>query len=398
MNLSFKANKIEPSVTLSITAKAKELRGKGIDVVSFGVGEPDFNTPANIIEAAIKAMKNGNTKYTETNGILPLREAICNKLKKDNRLHYKPEQIVVSNGAKQCLANVFFAVLNPGDEVIVPSPYWVSYPELIALADGVPVYVKGEEQNGYKYTFEALKKALTDKTKAILLNSPNNPTGAVYSKDELAQIAEFAKENDLLIISDEIYEKLIYDDIEHVSIATISQDAYERTVVINGLSKSYSMTGWRMGYTASSVEIAKLIAGIQSHMTSNASSITQYASVEALTGPQDTIKEMCDEFGRRRKYMIKELEDIEGVSIIKPQGAFYIMVNVNEFVGKSIKGYKIASSMDFAAKLLEEESVAVVPGEAFGINNYVRISYATSMESIEKGIERIKSFINKLVF
>lgn len=396
MNLSFKANKIEPSVTLSITAKAKELRQKGIDVVSFGVGEPDFNTPRNIIEAAIKAMENGNTKYTETNGILPLRNAICDKLKKDNNLQYKPEQIVVSNGAKQCLANVFFALLNPGDEVIVPSPYWVSYPELIALADGVPVYVKGEESNGYKYTTEALKAALSDKTKAILLNSPNNPTGAVYSKDELYQIAEVAKENDLLIIADEIYEKLIYDDIEHVSIAALSEDAYNRTIVINGLSKSYSMTGWRMGYTASSKEIAKLITSIQSHMTSNACSITQYASIEALTGPQDKIQEMIEEFGKRRKYMIKELEAIDGISIIKPQGAFYIMVNVGSFVGKKLNGNKIMSSMDFASKLLEEESVALVPGEAFGIDNYVRISYATSIENIEKGINRIKSFINKL--
>lgn len=397
MYLSFKANKIEPSVTLSITAKAKELRQQGIDVVSFGVGEPDFNTPKNIIEAAIKAMENGNTKYTETNGILPLRNAICEKLKKDNDLQYKPEQIVVSNGAKQCLANVFFAILNPGDEVLVPSPYWVSYPELISLADGVPVYVKGDELNGYKYTVEALNDALTVKTKAILLNSPNNPTGAVYSKEELQQVAEFAKENDLLIISDEIYEKLIYDDVKHVSIGTISEDAYNRTIVINGLSKSYSMTGWRMGYTASSKEIAKLITSIQSHMTSNASSITQYASIEALTGPQDKIQEMIEEFGKRREYMINELEAIDGITIIKPQGAFYIMVNVGCAVGKEINGEKIMSSMDFASKLLEEESVALVPGEAFGIENYVRISYATSIENIEKGINRIKSFMSKLV-
>jgi len=397
MYLSFKANKIEPSVTLSITAKAKALKMQGVDVVSFGVGEPDFNTPANIIEAAISAMKNGNTKYTETNGIVPLRKAICDKLKNDNELEYKPEQIVVSNGAKQCLANVFFAVLNPGDEVIVPSPYWVSYPELISLADGVPVYVKGDELNGYKYTAQALKDSITDKTKAILLNSPNNPTGAVYTRKELTEIAEVAKDYNLLIISDEIYEKLIYDEMKHVSIASISEDAYKRTIVINGLSKSYSMTGWRMGYTASSGEIARLISGIQSHMTSNICSITQFASIEALTGPQEEIDKMIKEFGRRRKYMIKELEAINSISIIRPQGAFYIMVNIKEIIGKAINGQKILSSMEFAAKLLEEESVAVVPGEAFGIDNYIRISYATSIETIEKGINRIKSFIEKLV-
>lgn len=397
MYLSFKANKIEPSVTLSITAKAKALKMQGVDVVSFGVGEPDFNTPENIIEAAISAMKNGNTKYTETNGILPLRKAICDKLKNDNELEYKPEQIVVSNGAKQCLANVFFAILNPGDEVIVPSPYWVSYPELISLADGVPVYVKGNELNGYKYTAQALKDSITDKTKAILLNSPNNPTGAVYTREELTEIAEVAKDYNLLIISDEIYEKLIYDEMKHVSIASISEDAYKRTIVINGLSKSYSMTGWRMGYTASSEEIARLISGIQSHMTSNICSITQFASIEALTGPQEEIDKMIKEFGRRREYMIKELEAINSISIIRPQGAFYIMVNIEEIIGKAINGQKILSSMEFAAKLLEEESVAVVPGEAFGIDNYIRISYATSIETIEKGINRIKSFIEKLV-
>lgn len=396
MNLSFKANRIEPSVTLSITAKAKKLKEQGIDVVSFGVGEPDFNTPENIIAAAIIAMKNGYTKYTETNGILPLREAICKKLKDDNNLNYKPEQIVVSNGAKQCLANVFFAILNPGDEVIVPSPYWVSYPELISLADGIPVYVKGDQVNGYKYTIQALEDSISDKTKAILLNSPNNPTGAVYNKAELEQIAEFAKRKNLIIISDEIYEKLIYDDVEHVSIASLSEDAYQRTIVINGLSKSYSMTGWRMGYTASSIEVAKLITSIQSHMTSNVSTITQYASIEALTGPQSEIEKMIKEFGKRREYMINTLQAIDNISIVKPQGAFYIMVNVSELMGKELNGSKIMTSMEFASKLLEEEKVAVVPGEAFGIDNYIRISYATSIESIEKGISRIKSFINKL--
>ena len=396
MELSRKAQRIEASVTLAITAKAKEMKENGIDVISFGAGEPDFNTPANIINAAIKAMEEGNTKYTNVNGILPLREAICKKFKKDNGLIYKPSQIVVSTGAKQSIANVFLAILNPGDEVIVPNPYWVSYPELIGLADGKAVFVESDETSSYKFTKENLEKVVTEKTKAIILNTPNNPTGTIYNKEELIEIAEFAKKHDLIIVSDEMYEKLIYDGEKHVSIASVSDDAYERTIVINGLSKSYAMTGWRLGYCGASEKIAKLMTNIQSHMTSNVCSITQYAAVEALNGPQDKVKEMIVEFERRRNYMAKTLEEMNNLSIIKPQGAFYIMINIDKCLGKEINGERINNSMDFSAKLLEHEKVAVIPGKAFGLDNYVRVSYATSMESIEKGLERINKFVNKL--
>ena len=396
MDLSIKARRIEQSVTLEITAKAKELRESGVDVISFAAGEPDFNTPQNILDAAKKAMDNGNTKYTATSGIIELRKAICKKLKEDNNLSYKENQIVVSTGAKQSLANSFMAILNPGDEVIVPIPYWVSYPELIKLADGNPVFVNTGEENDYKYNVEALEKVVTDKTKAIILNNPNNPTGTIYSKDELISLSEFAKKYNLIIIADEIYEKLIYDGKEHVSIASLSEDAYNRTIVINGLSKTYAMTGWRVGYTASSVQIAKIMSNIQSHMTSNTCSITQYAALEALTGPQQEIKNMISEFERRRNYMYKELEGIEDINIIKPQGAFYVMVNIENTIGKKVRDEVINSSMDFARLLLENENVAVIPGKAFGLDNYIRLSYATSIEAIEKGIERLKKLISKL--
>ena len=396
MDLSIKARRIEQSVTLEITAKAKELRESGVDVISFAAGEPDFNTPQNILDAAKKAMDNGNTKYTATSGIIELRKAICKKLKEDNNLSYKENQIVVSTGAKQSLANSFMAILNPGDEVIVPIPYWVSYPELIKLADGNPVFVNTGEENDYKYNVEALEKVVTEKTKAIILNNPNNPTGTIYSKDELISLSEFAKKYNLIIIADEIYEKLIYDGKEHVSIASLSEDAYNRTIVINGLSKTYAMTGWRVGYTASSVQIAKIMSNIQSHMTSNTCSITQYAALEALTGPQQEIKNMISEFEIRRNYMYKELEEIEDINIIKPQGAFYVMVNIENTIGKKVKNEVINSSMDFAKLLLENENVAVIPGKAFGLDNYIRLSYATSIEAIEKGIKRLKKFISKL--
>ena len=397
MELSVRAKKIEASVTLAITAKAKEMKRNGLDVISFGVGEPDFNTPRNIINKAVEAMENGFTKYTETNGIPPLREAICKKLKADNNLSYNINQVVISNGAKQCLANIFLAILNPGDEVIVPKPYWVSYPELIMLAGGTPIYVDSKKEEEYKYTKENLEEIVSNKTKAILLNTPNNPTGIIYSKEELEIIAAFAKEHNMFIISDEIYEKLIYDGKEHISIASLSQDTYERTIVINGFSKSYAMTGWRVGYTASSVEIAKLITNVQSHMTSNVCSIAQYAAVEALDGVQDDIELMVKEFDKRRKFMIEVLNNIKDINILTPQGAFYIMIDLSKFVGRSINNIEIDNTITFASQLLEEEKVAVVPGEAFGLDNYIRLSYATSLDNIKDGLSRIENFINKLV-
>ena len=396
MNLSKKANSISPSITLEITGKANELKAQGVNVMSFAAGEPDFNTPRNIIEAAIKAMDDGYTKYTKTSGIVELRKAICKKLHQENNLNYSQEQIVVSTGAKQCLANTFLAILNKGDEVILQNPCWVSYTELIKLADGVPVIVNCDENDGYKLSAKNIEKAVTSKTKAILLNSPHNPTGIVYNKNELEEIAQIAKKYNLIIISDEIYEKLIYDGEEHVSIASLSEDAYERTIVINGLSKTYAMTGWRVGYTASSTKLAKVMSSVQSHMTSNVCSISQYAALEALTGPQDSINMMKNAFEERRNFMMKKLEGIDEVSFIKPQGAFYIMVDITYFIGKSINGIKINNSIEFAKILLEEEKVAVIPGAAFGLENFIRLSYATSMEVIEEGLDRIKSFLGKL--
>lgn len=396
MEYSRKAKNINPSITLAITAKAKALKAEGVDVVSFGAGEPDFNTPKNIINAAIRAMEEGKTKYTPTAGILELREAICNKLEKDNNLKYNPNQIIVSTGAKQCLADVFMAILNPGDEVIVPTPYWVSYPELIKLADGIPVFVEANEKAGYKYTIEDLENVVTDKTKALVLNSPNNPTGTIYQKEELEVIAKFAKKHDILIISDEMYEKLIYDGEKHISIASLSQDAYERTIVINGVSKAYAMTGWRIGYAAAKEEIIKLMVSVQSHVTSNPNSIAQYASVEALNGPTDELVKMIAEFDNRRKFMVKRIGEIEGLDIIYPKGAFYLMINVSCVYGKAINGKTIKSSLDFSSELLEEEKVAVIPGAAFGLDKFVRLSYATSQKDIEEGLNRIENFIKKL--
>ena len=396
MNLSKKAGNISPSITLSITAKANELKAQGVDVVSFGAGEPDFNTPQNIINAAIKAMQDGKTKYTPAGGILKLKKTICKKFKEDNGLDYTTDQITISTGAKQCLANVFMAILNPGDEILIPIPYWVSYPELVKLADGVPVFVETLKENNYKYTIEDLEKAVSDKTKAILINSPNNPTGTIYNREELIEIAEFAKKHDLLIISDEIYEKLIYDGEKHISIASLSQDAFERTVVINGVSKTYAMTGWRLGYMAASKEITKLMTSIQSHMTSNVNTIAQYAAIEALNGPIEDLNTMVKEFERRRNFMVDRLSKIDGVSIIKPSGAFYIMVNISSYFNTTFKGEEIKNSLDFSRVLLDEEKVAVIPGAGFGLDEYIRLSYATSMDIIETGIDRIAMFINKI--
>ncbi|MBD7909878.1 MULTISPECIES: pyridoxal phosphate-dependent aminotransferase [Clostridium] len=396
MGYSKKAENITPSITLGITTKAKELSDAGVDVVSFGVGEPDFNTPKHIIEAAIKAMEEGKTKYTPTPGILELRKAICNKFKVDNDLSYTPEQIVVSTGAKQCLANAFMAILNPGDEVLVSSPYWVSYPELIKLADGIPVIVETDRESNYKFNLELLDKYVTNKTKAIIINSPNNPTGTVYSKKELEVIAKFAEDKGLIIISDEIYEKLIYGKEKHVSIASISEDSYKRTIVINGLSKAYAMTGWRLGYVAADKKISKLMASIQSHISSNANSITQYAAVAALNGPEDDQKNMVLEFEKRRNYMLERISKMKDISCIEPSGAFYVMMNIEKFFGRSINGKVINGSVEFSDLLLDQEKVAVVPGAGFGADSYVRLSYATSMDIIKKGLDRIEKFIEKI--
>lgn len=396
MILSKKAKDISPSLTLSITAKAKEMSKQGKNIISFGVGEPDFDTPINIQKAAIKAIENGFTRYTPASGIPELKKAIVEKFKKDNNLMYDIDNIIISTGAKQCLANIFSAILNPGDEVLVPIPYWVSYPELIKLNDGVPVFVHNSGEDNYKYTEKSLQNALSKKTKAIIVNSPNNPTGAIYSKDELIKIANFAKENDLIIISDEIYEKLIYGDNKHISIASLNEDSFKRTIVINGVSKSYAMTGWRIGYAAASKEIIKLMSSIQSHTTSNPNSIAQYAALEALTGSQDSLYAMVEEFEKRKNYMVSKIDSMKNVSCINAEGAFYIMLNVSNFYGKKNGEVLINGSMDFASELLNTRNVAVIPGIAFGADEYIRLSYANSMNNIKEGLNIIEDFMNNL--
>jgi len=396
MILSRKAGQVAASLTLAITAKAKKMKANGIDVIGFGAGEPDFDTPKNIREAAIKAIKEGKTKYTVASGIIELKEAIIQKFKNENNLSYVPSQIIVSSGAKQCLSNVFQSILNPGDEVIIGSPYWVSYPELVKLSDGKPIYVETKEINKFKLTIENLNRVVTSKSKAIILNSPNNPTGTVYSREELMEIADFAKVNNLIIISDEIYEKLLYGTNPHISIASLSEDTYKRTIVINGLSKAYAMTGWRIGYAAGSKEIISLMSNIQSHTTSNPNSIAQYASVEALNGDQDDVSAMIKQFKLRRDYMVQRINNINNLSCIKPEGAFYVMVNISNILNKLIDGRVIKNSLDFSNLLLEREKVAVVPGIAFGVDNYVRLSYATSMENIKHGLDRIARFVENI--
>ncbi|WP_291584250.1 pyridoxal phosphate-dependent aminotransferase [Clostridium sp. UBA6640] len=396
MKLSNKAMQISPSLTLAITAKAKKMKADGIDVIGFGAGEPDFNTPKNIQEAGIKAIQEGLTRYTAASGIIELKDAIVNKFKVDNNLTYKPSQIVISTGAKQCLANALQAILNPEDEVLVGAPYWVSYPELIQLADGKAVFVETKEENAFKLTVEALEKATTNKTKAFILNSPNNPTGTVYTKEELVKLAEFAKEKDLIIISDEIYEKLLYGVEGHISIASISEDAYNRTIVINGVSKAYAMTGWRIGYAATSEEITKLMSNIQSHTTSNPCSISQYASVEALNGDQSEVENMKKQFKARRDFMVDRINSINNLSCVKPEGAFYVMVNISKVLGKEFDGKVIKDSLTFSDLILEKEKVAVVPGIAFGVDNFIRLSYATSMDNIKNGLDRIEKFVNSI--
>lgn len=392
MMLSNKNMAIAPSPTLSIDAQYKDMLAKGIDVVGFGAGEPDFDTPEHIKKAAIDAICNGQTKYTPAAGTLALRKAISKKFKEDNNIDYAPSQIVVSNGAKHSLVNAFSAVLNPGDEVIIPAPYWVSYTEMVKIADGVPKLIYATEENEFKITAKQLEEAITDKTKAVVINSPSNPTGMIYSPDELKALAEVAVKHDLIIIADEIYEKLIYDG-KHVSIASFSEEIKDHTITINGVSKTYAMTGWRIGYAAANEKIAKIMANIQSHAASNPNSIAQAATIAALEGPTDEIEMMRDTFAKRREYMVERINNIDGVSCIMPQGAFYIMMNIKELFGKEIKGKVINNSNEFAEHLLQQEKVALVPGVGFGAEGYVRWSYATSMENIDKGLDRLEAFL-----
>lgn len=396
MILSNKGLDIKPSSTLEITAKAKQMKADGIDVVGFGAGEPDFDTPDHIKQAAINAINEGFTKYTPASGILPLKKAICNKLEEDNNVKYTPSQIVVSNGAKHCLTNTFMAILNPEDEVIIPAPFWLSYVQMVKIADGVPVIVKASKENDYKITVGQLESVLTKKTKAILINSPSNPTGMVYSEKELREIAEFAVKNDLFIISDEIYEKLIYGDEKHISIASFNKEIYDRTIIINGVSKSYSMTGWRIGYSAAPEAISKIMSNIQSHASSNPNSIAQKAALAAISGDDKCIEDMKVEFNRRREYMFGRITKMPYIKAIKPQGAFYVFVDLDEVIGKKYKDEVIENASIFAKLLLDNEKVAAVPCTDFGFDTHFRLSYAISMENIEKGLDRIEEFLNDL--
>ena len=401
LTLSRRVTAISPSLTLAIDSKAKEMKQKGLDVVSFGAGEPDFDTPEYIRNAAKYALDHGMTRYTPAAGTLSLRQAICDKLERENGLHYTPAQILVCNGAKHALSNVFHAIVDAAshDEVLIPTPCWVSYTELVKCAGGTPVFVPTREENNFIATAEDILPYVTERTKALVLNSPNNPNGCVWPVEELQKIADLAVEKGFYVVSDEIYEKLIYDGEKHTSIATLGEDIFRQTIVINGMSKAYAMTGWRIGYTACSLEIAKAMTSYQSHATSNPNAIAQYASEIALREVETsdaTIAAMVAEFDRRRKRIVALINDVPGISASLPKGAFYVMMNISQLIGKSYNGRVIRGSSDFADCLLESELVAVVPGVAFQADQYCRLSYATSMENIERGIASIAAFIARL--
>jgi aspartate aminotransferase len=377
---------LSPSLTLSITSQAKELKKQGIDVLSFGAGEPDFNTPKHITEAAIKALNDGHTRYTESAGLLELRESLSAKLSVDNGVSYEPSQISVNCGAKHSCYNAILAVCNPGDEVIIPSPYWTSYPEMVRMVGAVPVFVETKAENGWKLTPEEFEEAMSPLTKMIILNTPGNPTGSVYTKEELEKLAEIAVGEEIVILSDEIYEKLVYNDQEHVSIASLGKDVYDLTITVNGFSKAYAMTGWRLGYTAAPKAIAKAIDTIQSHTTSNPTSFAQYGAIAALNGDQQIVSDMRDEFNVRREFMLDRLRNIKKVRVVEPQGAFYFLVDIEPIGIKSI---------NFAEKLLSKQKVAAVPGIAFGSDYTIRFSYATSLDVINAGMDRFEEFCNQ---
>lgn len=396
MVLAKRVSKLKPSPTLAIDAKAKAMIAQGLDVVNFGVGEPDFDTPNNVKEAAIKAISNGFTKYTAVGGIDELKEAIIKKLSNDNNLSYSKNQIIVSCGAKHSLYNIAQVLFDKGDEIIIPAPYWVSYPDQVILNDANPVILNTKEENNFMLSTKELKKKITKKTKAIILNSPSNPTGSAYDKNILEEIADIAVKKKIFIISDEIYEKIVYDGFKHISIASLNEKIKNLTIVVNGLSKSHSMTGWRIGYAAGPDEIISAMSKVQSQSTSNPASMSQKAAVEALKGPQNFINIMVDEFDKRRRYIVERLNRINGITCAMPKGAFYAFPNVSKLYGKSCNGKNIKGSSDLANYFLDKAQAAVVAGDAFGADDYIRFSYATSMGNIKKGIDRIEDAINSL--
>ncbi len=390
--ISEKAKSISASPTLAIDSKFKQMKQQGIPVVGFGAGEPDFNTPNHIKNAGIEAIKNNITRYTPASGTLELKQAICEKMKKDTGLSYTPANVIVSNGGKHALTNIFMAILNPGDEVIIPAPFWVSYPEMVKMADGKPVYINTTEENNFKFTIDQLAATCTDKTRALVLNSPSNPTGMAYTREEMEKIAEFAVKQGIYVIFDEIYEKLLYEG-EHVNIATLGEEIRKYTIIVNGMAKTYAMTGWRIGYVVAEEPLIKAMSNMQSHATSNPNSIAQAASVEAILGDQSMIDEMKKEYRARRDYMVERINNIEGLSCQCPQGAFYIFMNVKDVLGKEHYGKMIHTANDLCQDILDRALVAMVPSEGFGIDGYVRLSYATSMEVITTGLDRIEEYL-----
>ncbi|MGI6176078.1 MAG: pyridoxal phosphate-dependent aminotransferase [Christensenellales bacterium] len=394
MKLSERVLKIQGSITLSIDAKAKAMKAQGEDIIGLGAGEPDLDTPDIIKQAAKEALDKGFTKYTPVAGMMELRQAISDRLKSEG-LCYMPQEIVVSNGGKHSLYNIFATILNPLDEVLIPLPYWVSYPEMIQVCGGVAVFVETDEKSGFTLDIKKIEEAITPKTKAIVINSPSNPTGAVYTKEQLEAVAQLAQKHGFFVISDEIYSELLYEGGPFFSIGQLP-GMKEHVIISNGMSKVFSMTGWRIGFTAAPEPIAKAMTNFQSHTTSNPNSIAQYASVAGLNEVRDEVKNMRREFDRRRTYMSEAINGIEGLSCVPPKGAFYIFMNVRGAFGKSVNGQPIHSSMDFADVLLQDQKVAVVPGIAFGNDHYVRLSYATSMENIERAIQRLSAFMAKL--
>lgn len=393
MRFSERALAITPSATLAFDARVKELVRNGIDVIGFCAGEPDFDTPRNIQDAGVEAIRTGITRYTAVAGLLPLREAICQKMWRDQGLKYEPKNVLVSCGAKQSLYNAFQVLCGPGDEVVIPRPYWVSYVEQVLMTGAKPVLLSATEADGFRIRPENLKKAITPRTRVLVLNSPCNPTGTVYSRAELQSIAEIAVAHDLVILSDEVYEKLVYDGDGHVSIAQLGEDVRERTIVINGVSKTYAMTGWRIGYAVGDARVIGLMTALQGHVTSNAASIAQHAAIAALNGPQDHLLAMRDEFARRRNRMVERLNRMPGMVCRRPEGAFYAFVNVSGLIGQSLAGAVINSGDDLANVMLDNAHVAVVPGSGFGMSDYVRLSYATSMDRIEEGMDRMQAFL-----
>ncbi len=396
MSLAERMSRIQESMTLALSAKAKKMKREGIDVISLSAGEPDFATPENIKNKAIEALNKNFTHYTTVSGIPELKNAIIEKFKRDSGLEYSPSQIIISTGAKQALYNAIFALVGSGDEVLIPTPYWVSYRDQVIMAEGVPVFIETEEKNNFQFDIDSVKQKLTSKTKAILLNSPNNPTGIIYSEDLLKKLSELIIENNLYVISDEIYEKISYDGIKVKSIVSINPELKDRAIIINGFSKAYAMTGWRLGYAVGPETVIKAMNKIQGQITSCPNSIAQWAGVEALNGPQDSVEFMIDEFRARRDFVMEKLSEIPNISFVKPKGAFYIFINVSRYFGKSYKDYNINDSLSMSEYLLNEGKIALVPGSAFGQEGYLRLSYATGKENLSRALDRLKESLLKL--